>query len=170
ARVQAILDAVGWLSAETDIDVGTVTVPAITLENVSALEHLQQIENAEAGRFFIGRDGKAVFKDRTAQVNPDFTDRTWADDGTGMSYRDVVIVCDDELILNDIHLTRDGGVEQVAVDLFSQNDFGIRSSAETGIQLSDDTQVLDRANVTLTRYSQPVKRLERLEDDAMQHD
>jgi hypothetical protein len=169
ARVQAILEIVGWLTAETDIDVGTVTVPAVTLDNVSALEHIQQIEHAEAGRFFIGRDGKAVFKDRTAQVNPDFTDRTWADDGTGMSYRDVVIVCDDELILNDVHLTRDGGVEQVASDLSSQNEYGIRSSAETGIQLSDDTQVSDRADVTLLRYSQPVQRLAQLIDDAMQH-
>lgn len=169
ARVQAILDAVGWLTAETDIDVGTVTVPAITLANVSALEHIQQIEHAEAGRFFIGRDGKAVFRERTAQANPDFTDRTWADDGTGMSYRDVVIVCDDELILNDVHLTREGGVEQVAADLDSQAEFGIRSSAETGIQLSDDTQVADRAAVTLLRYSQPVTRLEQLADDAMQH-
>jgi hypothetical protein len=170
ARVQAILDAVGWLTAETDIDVGTVTVPAITLENVSALEHIQQIEHAEAGRFFIGRDGRAVFKDRTAQVNPDFTDRTWADDGTGMSYRDVVIVCDDELILNDVHMTRDGGVEQVAEDLGSQNEFGTRSTAETGIQLSDDTQVLARADVTLLKYAQPVQRLAQLADDAMQHE
>ena len=170
ARVAAILDAVGWLAAETDIDVGTVTVPAVTLDNVSALEHIQQIEHAEAGRFFIGRDGKAVFKDRTAQVNPDFTDRTWADDGTGMSYRDVVIVCDDELILNDVHLTREGGVEQVATDLSSQNEFGIRSTAETGIQLSDDTQVLARADVTLLKYAQPVQRLAQLADDAMQHE
>jgi len=170
ARVQAILDTVGWLAAETDIDVGVTTVPAVTLENVSALEHLQQIEHAEAGRFFIGRDGKAVFRDRTAQVNPDFTDRTWADDGSGMSYRDVVIVCDDELILNDVHLTREGGAEQVVSDLSSQNQYGIRSSAETGIQLSDDTQVLDRADVTLLRYSQPVQRLAQLVDDAMQHE
>jgi len=169
ARVAAILDAIGWIAAETDIDVGVTTVPAITLTNVSALEHIQQIEHAEAGRFFIGRDGKAVFRDRTAQVNPDFTDRTWADDGSGMSYRDVVIVCDDELILNDIHLTREGGVEQTAEDLDSQNKFGIRSTAETGIQLSDDTQVSDRADVTLLRYSQPVQRLEGLVDNAMQH-
>jgi len=169
ARVAAILDMVGWLAAETDIDVGVVTVPAVTLENVSALEHLQQIEHAEAGRFFIGRDGKAVFKDRTAQVNPDFTDRTWADDDTGMTYRDVTIVCDDELILNDVHLTREGGVEQVASDLASQNSYGVRSSNETGIQLSDDTQVADRADVTLLRYSQPITRLQQLVDDAMQH-
>jgi len=170
ARVAAILDAIGWLAAETDIDVGVTTVPTITLSNVSALEHIQQIEHAEAGRFFIGRDGKAVFRDRTAQVNPDLTDRTWADDGTGMSYRDIVIVCDDELILNDVHLTRDGGEEQVASDLVSQNQYGIRSSAETGIQLSDDVQVADRADVTLLRYSQPIQRLAQLIDNAMQHE
>lgn len=169
ARVTAILDAVKWSDVDRDIEPGVVTVPAITLENVSALEHLQQIAHAEGGRFFIGRDGKAVFRDRTAATNPDFSDRTWADDGTGMSYRDVVIVVDDDLIFNDIRLMRDGGVEQVASDGSSQNSYGVRSLAETGIQLSDDTQVGDLASVLLERYAQPAPRLESLVDNAMQH-
>lgn len=168
-RVAAILEAAGWPTAESDIDPGVVTVPAITLENVSALGHIQEIEHAEGGRFFIGRDGKAVFRDRTAQANPDFSERTWADDGTGMSYRDVTIVCDDDLILNDIHLTGVGGTEQIAEDLTSQAEYGIRSRVETDIQLSSDAQVADLAEVTRVRYSQPVQRLERLVDNAMKH-
>jgi hypothetical protein len=169
ARVAAILDAVSWPAVERDIDTGVATVPAVTLDNASALEHIQQIAHAEGGRFFIGRDGIAVFRERTAQANPDFTTRTWADDGSGMTYRDVVIVCNDELILNDVHLIRDGGVEQVATSSTSRGQYGLRSSAETSIQLSNDVQVLDRAELQIERYADPVQRLESLVDNAMQH-
>jgi hypothetical protein len=169
ARVTAILDAVGWPTADRDIDVGTATVPAITLDNISALEHLQQIAHAEGGRFFIGKDGFAVFRE-AVEVNPDLSTRTWADDGTGMSYRDIVVVLDDSLILNDVHLTRTGGVEQIAEDLFSQNEFGTRSSAEQDIQLATDGAVLTRAELQVSRYANPVLRIEGLIDNAMQHE
>jgi hypothetical protein len=169
ARVEAILDAVMWPDADRDIDVGTATVPAVTLENVSALEHLQQIAHAEGGRFFIGRDGFAVFRE-DVEVNPDLSTRTWSDTGAGMSYRDVVIDCPDDLILNDVHLTRLGGTEQIAVDLTSQAEFGIRSQAETDIQLASDGAVLSRAEQQVTRYANPVLRIEGLVDNAMAHE
>lgn len=169
ARISAILAAAAWPATEVSIDIGVTTVPAVTLNKVSALDHIQQIEHAEGGRFFMSRDGKATFRGRTAQVNPNFGDRTWADDGSGMSYRDITMVCDDELILNDIHLTRVGGVEQVATDLISQADFGLRSASETDIQLSSDGQVLDLAKELLKRYKVPVQRVQGLVDNAMKH-
>jgi hypothetical protein len=168
ARIDAILDAVGWPTAERDIDVGTATVPANTLENISALEHLQQVAHAEGGRFFIGKNGFAVFRE-DVEVNPDLSTRTWADNGTGMSYRDIRVVCNDELLLNDVHLARTGGTEQVAVDEVSQTEFGKRSVSETDIQLASDGAVLDRAELQVQRYANPVLRLEGLVDNAMQH-
>jgi hypothetical protein len=168
ARVGAILDAINWPTADRDINVGTATVPAITLANVSALEHLQQIAHAEGGRFFIGKNGYAVFREG-AEVNPDISTRIWADDGTGMSYRDIALAFDDNLILNDVHLTRTGGTEQIATDSGSQTQYGIRSSSETDIQLVNDGAVLDRATEQVRRYAQPVLRLESLVDNAMQH-
>lgn len=168
-RVDAILDAVGWLTSDRDIDAGTATVPAITLENVAPLEHIQQIAYVEGGRFFMARDGKATFRDSTTEANVDLTDRTWADDGTGMSYRDVTLVFDDTLILNDIRLTRIGGVEQSASSQDSQDAYGVRSRVETDIQLSTDGQVLGFAENLLDRSSEPVLRLEQLVDNAMQH-
>jgi hypothetical protein len=168
ARIGAILDVINWPTAERDIDVGTATIPAITLANVSALEHIQQVAHAEGGRFFIGKDGKAVFREGV-EVNPTLTDRTWADNGTGMSYRDITLDFSDNLILNDVHLTRTGGTEQVAMDLGSQTQYGIRSSLETDIQLVSDSAILDRAEIQVQRYAQPVLRLEGLVDNAMQH-
>ncbi len=168
ARITAVLDAVNWPVAERDIDVGTATVPAITLPSTKALEHIQQVADAEGGRFFIGTDGRAVFRE-AVETNPNLTDRTWADDGTGMSYRDVALVMNDDLILNDVHLTRTGGTEQVAADTGSQDQFGIHSSSETDIQLAADAAVLARAKLQVQRYANPVLRLERLIDNAMHH-
>lgn len=68
ARVAAALDAAGWPSVEMDVDIGAATVPAITLENVSALAHIQEIEFAEGGRFFMSRSGVATFRDRNANA------------------------------------------------------------------------------------------------------
>jgi hypothetical protein len=169
ARIADVLSAVSWPSPETDLDTGVVDVPSVTLDNASALEHIQQIEHAEGGRFFMSKDGKATFRDRTAQANPDFSDRTWADDGSGMPYRTVVPICDDDLILNDVHMTRTGGTEQISTDVTSQNTYGIRSSSETGIQLTTDADVLALADLMVERYKDPVQRLESLVDNAMAH-
>lgn len=169
ARVTAILDAVLWPSADRDIDTGTATVPAITLANGNALEHLQAIAHAEGGRFFIGKDGKAVFR-QGVEVNPSLSTRTWSDTGLGMSYRDITIDMPKELILNDVHLTRTGGTEQVATDVISQQAFGIRSDSETDIQLASDGAVLTRAQEQVSRYANPVLRIEGLVDNAMGHD
>jgi hypothetical protein len=168
ARIGAILDAVNWPTTERDLNVGTATVPAITLPPTSALEHIQQVAHAEGGRFFIGKDGKAVFR-QDVETNPDISTRTWADNGTGMSYRDVALTFDDNLILNDVHLTRTGGTEQVAIDTSSQTQYGIRSSSETDIQLVTDDAVLSRAQEQVLRYAQPVLRIEGLVDNAMKH-
>jgi hypothetical protein len=168
ARVGAILDAVSWPTAERDIDVGTATVPAITLANIAALEHIQQVAHAEGGRFFIGKDGQAVFR-QDVETNPDISTRTWADDGTGMSYRDIALAFDDSLILNDVHLTRTGGTEQVATDSSSQTQYGIHSSSEIDIKLATDAAVLARAQEQVLRYAQPILRLEGLVDNAMKH-
>jgi len=168
ARIGAILDAISWPTAERDLNVGTATVPAITLPQTSALEHIQQVAHAEGGRFFIGKDGKAVFREGV-EVNPDISTRTWADNGTGMSYRDITLAFDDTLILNDVHLTRTGGTEQVAADTSSQTQYGIRSSSETDIQLVTDAAVLSRAQEQVLRYAQPILRLEGLVDNAMKH-
>jgi hypothetical protein len=171
ARVTAILDAVGWPAADRAISTGNSTVPAITLTDVSALQHLQDIEHAEGGRLFVGRDGKINFAGRYDTLTaPDFTGRTWTDDGSHvMSYRDIELVFDDQLIVNDARLTRDGGVQQVATSATSKTRYGTRSLVEGSIQLVTDNEVLDFANELVGRYAEPVLRIEGFEDNALGH-
>jgi hypothetical protein len=171
ARIGAVLDLVNWSAADRTIATGISTVPAVTPSNQSALDHLQSIEHAEGGRFFISRDGKATFVDRTPGTTPVFTGRTWTDDGSGvMSYRDIALVFDDQLIVNDARLTRDGGTEQVATSSNSQTRFGKRSLVESGIQLSTDNEVRDLAQELVGKYNEPVLRIEGLADNALQHE
>jgi hypothetical protein len=171
ARIAAILTAAGWPSSERDLDVGNATVPAVTLENASALEHIQRIMAAEGGRFFIGRDGRAVFRDGSPTLPPTFSDRTWANDGTGMPYGDdVILPVDDSLIFNEVRLSRDGGAEQVAESQQSQQQYGRRTyPVDSDVQLSSDAQVLSLAEEKLRRHSEPALRLEHLTDRAVRH-
>jgi hypothetical protein len=170
ARVTAILDAIGWPAADRTIAAGLSTVPAITLTNVSALEHLQAIEHAEGGRLFMGRDGKVNFVDRTPSSPPDFSGRTWTDDGSGvMSYRDITLAFTDELLINEARLTRIGGAEQVASSAASITTYFRRSLIEGDIQLVTDNAVSDLAVTLVGQYSEPALRIEGLADNAMGH-
>jgi len=65
ARINAILDdpLVQWPAGERSIDTGTTTLGANVVEDgQNVLSYLQQVEQSELGLFFIGKDGKAVFK------------------------------------------------------------------------------------------------------------
>jgi hypothetical protein len=172
ARVGAVLDLVSWPAADRTIATGLSTVPAVTPSNQSALDHIQSIEHAEGGRFFMSRDGKATFVDRTPDQAPQtFTGRTWTDDGSGvMSYRDIAMVFDDQLIVNDARLTRTGGTQQVASDTTSKTKYGTRSLVESDIQLSTDNAVSDLAQELVGKYKEPVLRIEGLADNALQHE
>lgn len=170
ARVTAILDAINWPAADRTIATGQSTVPAVTLTNVSALEHLQSIERAEGGRLFMGRDGKVNFQDRYFSLAvPNFGGRTWADDGTAMTYRDITLPFSESLIINDARLTRTGGTEQVATSAASKNTNFIRSFVDGAVQLVTDNAVLDYAGELVGRYANAVRRIENLQDNAMQH-
>jgi hypothetical protein len=172
ARVNTVLDLVNWNSTDRAISTGLSTVPAVTPTNQSALDHLQSIEHAEGGRLFMSRDGKVTFVGRYDVLTaPDFGGRTWTDDGSGvMSYRDIALVFDDQLIVNDARMTRIGGTQQVVTSATSQTRYGIRSLVEGDIQLSTDLEVSDFANELVGKYAEPVLRVEGLADNALGHE
>ena len=168
ARIGAILDAAGWPPTERTIATGTATVPAITLDKVGPLEHIRTIEFAEQGRFFIGRNGKAIFVGRTDATT---IATTWADDGSGLSYRETITPrLGRSNIRNDVRLTRTGGVEQVATDEISKHEFGPRSLVQGDVQLVTDGAVLALAEHIRDKFAFPSLRIEGIDDLAMSHD
>lgn len=170
ARVNAVLDAISWPAGDRAVDTGLSTIPALAANsNTSALTHLQAVEHAEGGRLFMSRDGKVTFIQRGTPTAPDFGGRTWTDDGTGMTYRDLGFEFGDELIINDARLTRDGGTEQTATSSASITKYRTRSFVESGIQLATDNEVSDLAQELVTKYKEPALRIEGLADNAMRH-
>ncbi len=176
AYIGSVLDAIGWPSADRNLNTGVSTMPASTLDNVPALEHLLKVERAESGRIFIARDGKLTFIDRAAFTAPisNYAGRTWTDTGVGMRYRELTPRFDEVLIINQARLTRTGGTEQVAQNAASAAKYGtaatnFRTLSESDVLLATDNDVLDLASWTVNTYGEPAQRIEALQDNAMGH-
>lgn len=176
AYIGAVLNQIGWPAGLRDLDTGVSTIPATTLDNVFAIEHLLKVERAEGGRIFIAKDGRLTFVDRSAFSLPvsDYSGRTWTDNGTGMSYRDLTPRFDDTLIINEARLTRTGGTEQVAQNAVSAARYGtsatnFRTLSESDVLLSTDAAVFDLASWTVNTYGEPAQRIEAIQDNAMGH-
>lgn len=76
ARVNRLLDFVGWPADLRQIADGTFTIAAKDLNSLdpdfelTILDEITQVANSELGLFYIRGDGTAVFEDRTTRVSP----------------------------------------------------------------------------------------------------
>lgn len=166
ARVTEILDNefVQWPADQRDIDPGSVTLGANPVdEGQPVLSYLQAIEQSELGLFFIDKTGKATFRDRTH--SPITTDLVkFADDGTGISYQNLLISYGSEDLVNEVVSTSViTTTETTSIDEASQEEFGIFNATFPDLLLSTDDQVAVYNSTLLAKYSQPVYRFSELE-------
>jgi hypothetical protein len=166
ARINAILDDpfVAWPSSERSISTGVTTLGANVVEDGQpALDYLQAIEQSEIGFFFIGKDGKAVFRPRN--FAPGTTGvPLFADDGTGIEYQNLIISYGSEDLVNEVDSTSTITTTQtLSVDLDSQEEYGIFNQTFDALLLSTDSQVVDFNATLLAKYSNPVYRFSELE-------
>ena len=163
ARVSAVLDAAGWPTAERVTNGGTETMQASTLTNTTALQHLQDVTDTEAGRLFMDSFGRVRFDGRDSLFLPPYTttEATFNDnplDEDALGYYDIKTVYDDANIWNDVRLTRVGGAEQVANDTTSIASYGLRTMRATNMLNTSDAGVLSLAQYRRTQYKDPVLR------------
>lgn len=166
ARVTDILDNefVQWSATDRDIDPGTVTFGADVIpENTNVLAYLQQIELAELGLLFIGKDGTLVYRDRNHVPSTTSLVR-FADDGTGIGYNNMVINYGSEDLVNEVVASSIiTATETTASDLASQEEYGIFNATYTDLLLNTDTQVETFATTILAKNSQPVYRFKEVQ-------
>lgn len=79
-----------------------------------------------------------------------------------LPYEAVDLSYDEQLIYNDIQVTRAGGALQEAVDASSEAAYGPRVLTRTGILLGTDNEALGLAQWLLLRYKDPSLRIPRL--------
>jgi hypothetical protein len=166
ARINAILDDpfVQWPVSERNIATGVTTLGAnVVADGQNVLSYLQQIELGELGLFYIGKDGKAVFKARTFAPSSSGVPK-FADDGTGIGYQNLIIAYGSEDLVNEVASTSViTNTEVLSVDAASQDEYGIFNNTFTDLLLSTNDQVIDFNATLLKKYADPVYRFSELQ-------
>jgi hypothetical protein len=166
ARIEAVLnDAnVAWPTAFRAIDTGIVTVGEdVIAENTNALAYLKLVEKTEFGAFFIAKDGKATFKDRTV-VQPTSNLVLLSDGDDGIGYSDIRITYGSEQLANEIVVSSVVTESTVtAVDTNSQSIYGVLNLTLSDLLMNSDSDVEDLAVYLANKYSQPEYRFEAVE-------
>lgn len=165
-RINAVLDSpeVAWPSAYRAIDTGIVTVGAdVVTAGTNALQYLKLIEKTEFGAFFIAKDGKATFKDRTV-VQPTTGLVVLSDDNDGIGYSDIRITYGSEQLANEIDVSSVVTESTVtAIDVNSQSIYGVLNYTLSDLLMNTDSQIEDLAVYLANKYSQPEYRFEAVE-------
>jgi hypothetical protein len=169
ARISAVLDVIGWPSADRSIAAGDSTIQQVALNNVSALQHFGDVADAENGLLFMTGDGKLKFVNRGALITSSVytTSQGTFGDGGGseLLYVDVKFDYSDVQLWNDVRITREGGTMQVATDANSQARYYPRTLSKTGMLMASDNDALAAAQWLRDHYRTPALRVESLELD-----
>lgn len=153
-RVGRVLTLVGWRASERDIETGASVLSAApsNVEGSSALDHLLKVEETEQGRFFIAGDGTATFFGRNHEATSavaSFTD----DD-----YTDLTFDYSETNLVNDMTVTREGGLPQRAVDQDSIDAYWRSSDTMSGLLYSTDNEAEAIAEWRVGNQSTPTLR------------
>ena len=152
-RINTLLDYAGFPDSMRTIDPGQSTMQADPGGARSVLAAIQTIEQSEFGGFFMERSGKTLFLDRdTISERADSFPRTYTDTsipGT-FSYSNLDFAFDDQLILNDITVTRlNGIVPGTARSEDSIETYFEKSGQRVDLLVQSDQQCQDQANMLL---------------------
>lgn len=162
-RITRILDNLNWDALLRSIDAGETTLQSASLAT-TALEHLQKVAESEFGAFFIAKDGRATFKSRHDLINL-ASSATFGDDPTDVTelpYRSVTPEYSEELIRNDVTISRAEGTAQNVRDQDSIDEYQRKSYTLEGLLYDDDDHSQDMAEFILSEYKQPVQRISAL--------
>lgn len=162
ARVNYILDRVGWPALSRAVDAGnSALTPAAELEGQTALDALQAVAAAEGGMFFVAGDGTPIFLERRKRsITPRNTPQaTFGDDTGEIDYELVELALDDQHILNDVRLTNPNRHAANVRDAASEATYGPRT-LEQSLNIDDAGELTDRANFELSRYKDARMRCE----------
>ncbi len=158
SRVAALLNWADFPSSMWDLQEGNSTMQADPGGNRSILQAIQTVELSEFGAFFMARDGKARFLDRdfVAQLS-DALPRDYSDVYPlaieTYPYAFVDFAYDDQLILNDVTVTRynDGTlpapVPQTVIDQPSIDTYSYKSGQRSDLLIQTDSEALDQAQM-----------------------
>ncbi len=149
--------AVGWPMGRVSLDEGTASVGAHTVDaNQKVLPYLQKIANTEQALLFIGKDGTLTFRDRVA---PRLSGGTiFADNGTGIPFRNIEISYGTEFLYTQITVDYPGGSASAQSGSAAIADYGLTPySLDTYLPDGSSASVI--AEYLSGRYGEPTFRI-----------
>jgi hypothetical protein len=150
-------------AGDRQVDPGQALLDTITLNNTSALQHIQDVQATEDGWIFVSADGTFVFYSRnrrTAQSNLS-TMQTFGDRPGSQELMYVNVVLNDDVpIYNTVQVTRSatGSVPQKAQDNASRSSYFVQSLQLQSL-VTDDATATAMANYYVNRYKEPKQRI-----------
>lgn len=153
-RVAAVLDMEGieWPADKRDLDEGVSVLGEDVFEG-NALDYLQKVSTSEQGLFFIGKDGKAVFRSRLDATPTSTSVVDFADDGTGIPYALTAVNYGTELMVNQAVVKSSAGTA-TQTDVDSATLYGTIAT-ELDTLVNSVPQLENLAAYTIARFSQP---------------
>lgn len=151
-RIEKLLEFADFPDSMMDLDEGNTTCQVDPGGNRSVLQAIQTVEQTEFGAFFMARDGRAKFLDRTTvSLLADVPARAYSDvyplDPFEYPYNFVDFAFDDQLVLNDVSVTRIGGTPQIVTDQNSIDTYFYKSATRTGLLMQTDGEALSQAQM-----------------------
>lgn len=159
ARLNRILDSVGWPAADRDIATGDSTLQATTMDG-DALNEAQQAALNEIGEFYVNASGVMYFRNRHGMIEDTRSTTSQATFGTDTAGGELIYVdrpglsYDRSQLVNSVTATREGGTAQVASDADSIGRYGEYAHQET-LLLETDTAALGWAGFVLQQDRAP---------------
>lgn len=167
ARINRILDAIGWAAGDRRVAAGDSTMQATTLSD-DVLAELLLTADSESGEFYIDAQGHVVFRNRLAlfeESRSTTVQATFGDDQTQpteLPYADATLTYDAASIYNRISLARKGGTAQVVEDTGSIQQYLARTHRRTDLLLETDAEVAQLGRYLLQQSATPELRVSEL--------
>lgn len=153
-RIDAILDEITWPSSLRSFETSFLELDADQADLRTVLDAIRQVEDTEAGLFYIDGSGVAQFKNRTTvNTPPDYDDAyKFSDNGIDTSYNDLKLIQDDAMLYNKVTVRSYNGSNEVTVTSTSSIDtYFTRSAERNNVLLSSTTELEDLADLLLTQ-------------------
>lgn len=165
-RVNKILDEIDWPQSMRDIDAGLTTLQADPGTTRTALSALINVSDSEYGALYVDADGSFVFQDRGVTAGSiGGTPTVFADDGSGIDYKDVAWILNDTLIFNKATIIRAGGTAQVATNQASIDKYFLHSYYLDGLLMQTDAVADDYARAYVASRAETSIRCDAIELD-----
>ena len=153
ARINRILDNMGWPAVERNIAVGRTTVQGTDL-SANAWAEIVLTSDTELGEVYFDVDGKLTFRNRDAlstEARSNTSQATFgdADDGVELGFTDVELVADLNQTRNVVRAGRVGGVQQIVEDASSIAEYRRRTWQRSDLLHQTDAEVADYAAYVL---------------------